>query len=690
MLLLLIACVQTPDAPVPLAVTAGADVVAYVGEPVTLPGTVAGAARQEWSFGDGATSADPTHSYAAPGHYTAVLSAWDAAGRDLTDALRVTVVYPPLDAAPRSSTTALSDAGRVLAVLPDHGLVAVVGPGGVHHLAPCARPARLSAAAGLLAVVCVDEAPAIVTYELLTLHERARLDLAGAGQEPLTVVVTDEGEVLVTLRQRAAEAGLVWRLDADLQEREEHTLGRDLRGLAVQGRDALLVRHRSPDAGGEAWRWDLDADTFTPSALPPAPGPDSDTGSRGVPSYLQAVALRPDGREAAIAGLRANIARGLVRDGQPLTDETTTRAELRALSLADGSEVGRARLDNRDLVRAVAYNPLGDQLALAMGGMEVVDLFDAFTLEHTATVFDVGHAPDAVWFSEDGLTLYVHAALSRQVGAWDLRDLSAPARVETFDLLPPSGEVLPPDVLLGAQIFHAAADRRMSRDGYASCASCHLDGEDDGRTWDFTDRGEGLRNTASLRGMALRTGPIHWSANFDEVQDFEADIRGPQAGSGFLADDLWAGPHGPSLGEPKAGLSPELDALAAYVGSLRPAAVPWDVDVDEGAALFTDLGCAVCHPDGGTDSRWLAPGEPLLHDVGTLTPASGQRLRGPLTGLDTPDLRGVWDTPPYLHDGSAATLREVLVTRNAEGLHGDLQHLTEPQLVALERYLRSL
>ncbi len=32
--------------------------------------------------------------------------------------------------------------------------------------------------------------------------------------------------------------------------------------------------------GGEAWRWDLDADTFTPSALPPAPGPDSDTGSR--------------------------------------------------------------------------------------------------------------------------------------------------------------------------------------------------------------------------------------------------------------------------------------------------------------------------------------------------------------------------------------------------------------------------
>jgi hypothetical protein len=68
--------------------------------------------------------------------------------------------------------------------------------------------------------------------------------------------------------------------------------------------------------------------------------------------------------------------------------------------------------------------------------------------------------------------------------------------------------------------------------------------------------------------------------------------------------------------------------------------------------------------------------------VGTLGPGSGQRLGGPLSGLDTPTLRDLWRTAPYLHNGSAATLRDVLVTRN--------QDLTEPQLVALERYLRSL
>ncbi|HMV69882.1 MAG TPA: hypothetical protein PKA64_23785 [Myxococcota bacterium] len=500
--------------------------------------------------------------------------------------------------------------------------------------------------------------------------------------------MTDASEVLVTLRQRAASDGLVWRLDDELRPVDAFPLGRDLRGLAVQGREAVLTRHRSPDTGGEAWRWDLDTGAITPAGLGVSPGPDSDTSSRGVPTYLQAVAIRPDGREVAIGGLRANIQRGLVRDGLPLTDETTVRAELRTIAGAD--EVGSARIDNRDMVRAVAYNPLGDQLALVMSGMELVDLFDAYTLEHTATVFQVGHGPDAAWFSDDGRTLYVHASLSRQVTAWDLSNPGLPELTETIDLQPGSGEALAPDALRGAQVFHDSADRRMSLDGYASCASCHLDGEDDARTWDFTDRGEGVRNTASLRGMAERPGPIHWSANFDEVQDFEADIRNAQAGRGFLSDDAWRGPHGPSLGEPKVGLSAELDALAAYVTSLHALQVPWDVDVREGEALFTDLGCPACHPDGGTDSRWLAPGEPLLHDVGTLTAASGQRLHGPLSGLDTPTLRGVWDTPPYLHDGSAPTLRDVLVTRNPEGRHGDTSRLTDDQLTALERYLRSL
>jgi hypothetical protein len=58
-----------------------------------------------------------------------------------------------------------------------------------------------------------------------------------------------------------------------------------------------------------------------------------------------------------------------------------------------------------------------------------------------------------------------------------------------------------------------------------SCASCHNDGSHDGRTWDLTGFGEGLRNTSSLRGRAGAQGLLHWSGNFDEVQDFEGQIR---------------------------------------------------------------------------------------------------------------------------------------------------------------------
>ncbi len=250
-------------------------------------------------------------------------------------------------------------------------------------------------------------------------------------------------------------------------------------------------------------------------------------------------------------------------------------------------------------------------------------------------------------------------------------------------------------------IFHRSADTRMAAQGYLACSSCHLDGDADGRTWDFTQRGEGLRNTIPLFGRAgAGHGPIHWSANFDEVQDFENDIRGGQGGHGFLSEDDWAATSD-TLGAPKAGLSPELDALAAYLESLvdvprspfREADGALTPDAALGQQLFEDpvVGCATCHPAPEyTDSAWVAPGVPLLHDVGTFGTGSGQRLGGALDGLDTPTLRGVWESAPYLHDGSAATLREVLVDRNPADAHGVTSHLTPAELDALVAFLRQL
>src|SRR5690606_29469928 len=106
-------------------------------------------------------------------------------------------------------------------------------------------------------------------------------------------------------------------------------------------------------------------------------------------------------------------------------------------------------------------------------------------------------------------------------------------------------------------------------------------------------------------------------------------------------------------------------------------------DAVAGRELFLELGCDTCH--AGDDFTDSASG--VLHDVGTITPASGNRLGGELTGLDTPTLLGIWQTAPYLHDGSAPTLRDVLVTRNPEGKHGDTSRLTEKEIDQLVAYL---
>jgi hypothetical protein len=91
-----------------------------------------------------------------------------------------------------------------------------------------------------------------------------------------------------------------------------------------------------------------------------------------------------------------------------------------------------------------------------------------------------------------------------------------------------------------------------------------------------------------------------------------------------------------------------------------------------------------------TDSAFLAPAEPLLHDVGTLGEGSGKRLGGTLSGIDTPTLHGLWHSGPYLHDGSAATLEEVLRDRNPDDEHGVTSSLSDADIGDLIQYLLSL
>lgn len=162
---------------------------------------------------------------------------------------------------------------------------------------------------------------------------------------------------------------------------------------------------------------------------------------------------------------------------------------------------------------------------------------------------------------------------------------------------------------------------------YISCAGCHNDGGQDGRVWDLTGMGEGLRNTISLNGHAgTGQGFLHWSGNFDEVQDFEAQIRTLAGGTGLMSDAQFnTGTRNQPLGDPKAGVSADLDALAAYVTALttftnspyRNTDGTLTTTGNAGKTVFQNQNCAQCH--NGT--AFTESGANPLRNVGTIKDA---------------------------------------------------------------------
>ena len=104
-----------------------------------------------------------------------------------------------------------------------------------------------------------------------------------------------------------------------------------------------------------------------------------------------------------------------------------------------------------------------------------------------------------------------------------------------------------------------------------------------------------------------------------------------------------------------------------------------------GRKIFEHAGCSPCHsgPDF-TDSA-----DNVLHDVGTILPTSGMRLGAKLAGIDTPTLKGLWQSAPYLHDGRAATLNELFTNYTKDDM-GVTSNLSKTELDQLVRYLLEL
>jgi YVTN family beta-propeller protein len=338
-----------------------------------------------------------------------------------------------------------------------------------------------------------------------------------------------------------------------------------------------------------------------------------------------------------------------------------------------------------------AISPDGSRLYTIYAGTNDMNISkviddDYQEINRVGSAVRLGQNPRAIRLGPDGQLAYVYNALDFAVSVHQASDMKPLATIPVC--YPPKS----PEWVRGKILFNSSLPPLTSR-RWIACSSCHPDGHSDGRVW---QNPEGLRKTPAMFGLA-HTHPLHWSADRDEVQDFEYTIRGRlMQGAGLLKGDLKPklGFEGTELEEHLAGRSPDLDALAVYCNSfdftLSPhIAAPGKLSAaaERGKQVFLnqEVGCARCHSGPYyTDSRLQKPFN--IHDVGTgddPTEKIGAKY-------DTPTLLGVYHTAPYLHHGKAKTLRDVLTTCNKEDKHGKTSHLQSGDIDDLVEFLKSL
>ena len=661
-----------------------------------------------WDFNDGtitgwsATNDIVTHTYDNPGNYTVQVQVRDDnPDSEVGEVLQLTITVPFGIPPTRSSPIALDALARkVWVVNPDNNTVSVIHADNLtkdQEIPVGADPTGVALANGKVWVSCRDSDQIYVLSAVNgSLITTINLD---RGARPYHVVPSPDGnEVYVSEFGR----GRITKLNASTNSVVSSLpVGPTPRVMAIDGDANFLyvTRFISDNTQGDIWKVSLSSFTVseTLEIILDDFSPVSGVEGQGIPNYVSGIVISPDNASMWTTAKKDNILRGNFLNGENLTFETTIRSLMSKFTLSTGLENFSSRLDFDDFAQpsAVSFSPSGNQLLFTMQGNNMLIAADPFTgaeIVRTPT----GLAPQGLVVDPATARVFVKNFMGRTVTVLDGNVVfsgQAAPMPELATINTVATELLSPQVLLGKQIFYNADDIRMTQqgnedNGYLSCATCHIDGTHDGRAWDFTQRGEGMRNTTNLRGRAgTGHGRVHWSANFDEIHDFENDMRNAFAGNGFLSDTDFANTQDP-LGPPKAGLSSDLDALSAYLESLdtfdpspfRNLNGTLTADAVAGKTIFQNLNCATCH--NGADFTDSDGG--LMHDVGTIGLPSGQRRGHTLLGIDVPTLRDVWATPPYLHDGSAATLVEVFTK------HVGTESLTTTQRNQLVAYLQQI
>ena len=211
-----------------------------------------------------------------------------------------------------------------------------------------------------------------------------------------------------------------------------------------------------------------------------------------------------------------------------------------------------------------------------------------------------------------------------------------------------------------------------------------------------------------VRHVAGGVGKFGWKGQFARLEDFVAAACANELGLGTPTTEQAKPLTGPGRAS-----EPDLDrkqfrALVSFVKTLpKPIEAEGDAVASHGKELFSTVGCAVCHvPNmGGVKGVYS---DFLLYTIEDPPPPGGRndyseppvQLQLPARPDDepkpsewkTPALWGVADSAPYLHDGTAATLRDAIIRHRGEakGVTKRYEELTPADQAAVIAFLGTL
>ena len=197
-------------------------------------------------------------------------------------------------------------------------------------------------------------------------------------------------------------------------------------------------------------------------------------------------------------------------------------------------------------------------------------------------------------------------------------------------------------------------------------------------TYDLTGSGRNLANVQTLRDLN-GTAPFKWVGTNQSVYKqcgmrfskfvTRTESFSPENLDAVVAYIMRELTHPPNLHRP-----PDAELTESQK---RGKTIYERTVTNDGREIPAGARCATCHSGPNYSNLQMA-------DVGSLKDNEDPTL------FDSPNLNNVYESAPYLHDGSAATLEEIWTRYNDHDTHGYANDMTKDQLNDLVEYLKSL